>query len=56
MDVRTYVTPLNVTVKDTDETVVDAILQRLVNDFSDPQDKKWLVRRVCDSPSDSWER
>ena len=36
-----YVTPLNVAVKDTDETVVDAILQ---HDFSDPTDKKWLVR------------
>jgi hypothetical protein len=39
----TYVTPLNIAVKDTDETVVDAIVQ---HDFSDPQDKKWLVRWI----------
>ena len=36
-----YVTPLNTAVKDTDETVVDMIVQR---DFSDPKDKKLLVR------------
>jgi hypothetical protein len=40
-------------VKDTDETVVDAILQ---HDFSDPTDKKWLVRWLRDPPSESWER
>jgi hypothetical protein len=40
-----YVTPLNVAVKDTDETVVDVILQ---HDFSDPQDKKWLFCWVSD--------
>ena len=38
-----YVTTLDVEVKDTDETVVDAILQ---HDFLDPTDKKWLVRWV----------
>ena len=32
-----YLTPLNVAVKDTDETVVDTIRQ---HDFSDPMDKK----------------
>ena len=37
----TYVTPLNIAVKDTDKKVVDTIVQ---HDFSDPQDKKWLVR------------
>jgi hypothetical protein len=46
-----YVTPLNV-VKDTDEAVVDAILQ---HDFSDPTDKKWLVRWLRQPPSESWE-
>jgi hypothetical protein len=40
-------------VKDTDETVVDAILQ---HDFSDLTDKKWLVRWLRDPPSESWER
>ena len=49
----TYVTPLNVAVKNTDETEVDAILQ---HDFSDPTDKKWLVRWLRDPPSESWER
>ena len=47
-----YVTPLHVAVKDTDETVVDAILQ---HDFSDPTDKKWLVPWLRDPPSESWE-
>ena len=47
-----YVTPLNVAMKDTDETVVDAILQQ---DFSNPTDKKWLVRWLPD-PSEPWER
>ena len=42
-----YLTPLNVATKDTDEAVVDAILQ---HDFLDT---KWLVR---DPPSESWER
>ena len=32
----TYVKPLNITVKDTDETVVKLIVE---HDFSDPQDK-----------------
>ena len=48
-----YVTPLIVAVKDTDETVVESILQ---HDFSDPNDKKWLVRWLRDLPSESWER
>jgi hypothetical protein len=48
-----YVTPLNVAVKDTDETVVESILQ---HDFSNPNDKKWLVRWLRDPPSESWER
>ena len=33
----TYVTPLNIAVKDTDETVADTIVQ---HDLSDTQDKK----------------
>ena len=37
----TYVRPLNIAVKGTDEKVVDMIVK---HDFSDPKDKKWLVR------------
>ena len=48
----TYVTPLNIAVKDTDETVVDMIVK---HDFSDPKDKKWLVRWVTDPSSETWE-
>ena len=44
-----YLAPLKVAVKDTDETVVDTILH---HDFSDPMDKKWLVRWL----RESWER
>ena len=39
-------------VKDTDETVVNMIVK---HDFSDPKDKKWLVRWVTEPPSESWE-
>ena len=48
----TYVTPLNIAVKDTDETVVDMIVK---HDFSDPKDKKWSVRWVTEQPSETWE-
>ena len=47
-----YVTILSIAVKDTDETVVDMIVQ---HDFSDPKDKKWLVRWITDPPSETWE-
>ena len=40
----TFVTSLNI-VKDTDEIVVDMIVQ---HDFSDPNVKKWLVRWITD--------
>ena len=46
----TYVTPLNIVVKDTDETVVDTIIQ---HNFSDPHEKTWLVRWVFDFPSET---
>ena len=49
-----YVTPLNVAAKDTDEEVVQEILQ---HDFSDFNDKRWLVRWGGDQRfEDSWER
>ena len=48
-----YVTPLNIAVKDTDETVVEMIVN---HDFSNPQDKKWLVRWLTDPPSETWEQ
>ena len=41
----TYVTPLNIAVKCTDETVVDMIVK---HDFSDSKDEKRLVRWVTD--------
>ena len=44
-----YVTPLNVEVKDTAK-------QWLMHDFSDPINKKSLVRWLRDPPSESWER
>ena len=47
-----YVTPLNIAVKDTDETVVDMIVK---HDFSDPKDKKRLVRWITEPPSETWE-
>ena len=43
-----FVTPLNIAVKDTDETVVDMIVKQ---DFSDPKDKKWSVRWITEPPS-----
>jgi hypothetical protein len=48
-----YVTPLNIAVKDTDETVVEMIVN---HDFSKPQDKKWLVRWLTDPPSKTSEQ
>ena len=46
-----YVTPPNIAVKDADKTVVDMIVK---HDFSDPKDKKWLVRWITESPSGTW--
>jgi hypothetical protein len=49
-----FVTPLNIAVKDTDEYVVEKIV---THDFSDPNDKRWLVRWAGSSPPDeTWER
>jgi hypothetical protein len=48
-----YVTPLNIAVKDTDERVVEVIVN---HDFSNPQNKKWLVRWLTDPPSETWEQ
>ena len=49
----TYVTLLSIAVNDAGETVMDMIVQL---DFSDPQDKMWLVRWLSDPPSETWER
>jgi hypothetical protein len=49
-----FVTPLNIAVKDTDEHVVEKII---THDFSDPNDKRWLVRWAGSTPPDeTWER
>jgi hypothetical protein len=49
-----YVTPLNVAAKDTDEEVVEKILD---HDFADGHDKKWLVKWSGDTlPAETWER
>ena len=45
-------TPLNIAVKDTDETMVDMIV---THDFSDPKDKKWLMRWITEPPCETWE-
>jgi len=48
-----YVTPLNVATRDMDESVV---LQILEHDFSDTENKLWLVQLYGkDPPSSSWE-
>jgi hypothetical protein len=49
-----FVTPLNIAAKDASESVVEKIV---THDFSDPLDKKWLVRWAGDSqPDETWER
>jgi hypothetical protein len=49
----TYVTPLNVAVKDSAETIVESIL---AHNFDDPNNKLWLVRWFGnDPPEDTWE-
>ena len=48
----TLPTPFNIAVKDVDETVVD---MNVKHDFSDPKDKKWLVRWVTEPPTETWE-
>jgi transposase InsO family protein len=49
-----FVTPLNIAVKDTDEHVVERIV---AHDFTDLNDKRWLVRWVGNNPPDeTWER
>ena len=48
-----YVTPLNIATRDMDESVV---LQILEHDFSDTENKLWLVQWYGeDPPSSSWE-
>jgi hypothetical protein len=49
----TYVVPLNIAVKDTDEYVVESIVE---HDVSDPKDTKWRVRWAGFGVSeDTWE-
>ena len=48
-----YVTPLKIATRDTDECVV---LQILEHDFSDTENKLWLVQwHGDDAPSNTWE-
>ena len=47
-----YVAPLNIAVKDTDVMEVEIVN----HDFSNPQDKKWLVQWLTDPPSETWEQ
>ena len=46
-------TPLNIAVKDTDETVVEMIVS---HDLSNPREKKWLLRWLTDLRSETWEQ
>jgi hypothetical protein len=49
-----YVTPLNIAAKDTAEEVVEKIVN---HDFSDYNDKRWLVRWAGNGqPEETWER
>ena len=48
-----YVTPVEIAIKDTDETVVETIEQ---HDFSDPQDKKWFIGWLTNPPLETRER
>jgi Chromo (CHRromatin Organisation MOdifier) domain len=49
-----FVTPLNIAVKDINEHVVDEILD---HDFSDLNDRRWLVRWIGNTPpEETWER
>jgi hypothetical protein len=48
-----YVTPLNIAAKDTDEYVVEKIL---AHDFSDFNDKRWLVKWAStEASNETWE-
>ena len=42
-----FVTPLNIAVRDSEESVVSEIVE---HDFSDPTNKQWLVKWLVDEP------
>ena len=48
-----FVTPLNIAVRDSEESVVSEIVE---HDFSDPTNKLWLVKWLVDEPpGGTWE-